>query len=43
MGSTISEKILAVQCGKKVVESGEFIEPKVDIALANDEIGRAHV
>jgi 3-isopropylmalate/(R)-2-methylmalate dehydratase large subunit len=36
MGSTISEKILAVHCGKKAVDPGEFIEPKVDIALAND-------
>ncbi|GHT45396.1 3-isopropylmalate dehydratase large subunit [Endomicrobiia bacterium] len=36
MGSTITEKILAAHCGKKVVEPGEFIEPKVDIALSND-------
>jgi 3-isopropylmalate/(R)-2-methylmalate dehydratase large subunit len=36
MGSSITEKILAAHCGKKVVEPGEFIEPKVDIALAND-------
>jgi len=36
MGSTITEKILAAHCGKKVVEPGEFIEPKIDIALAND-------
>lgn len=36
MGSTISEKILAAHCGKKAVEPGEFIEPKVDIGLAND-------
>jgi 3-isopropylmalate/(R)-2-methylmalate dehydratase large subunit len=37
MGSTITEKILAAHCDKKrVVEPGEFIEPKVDIALAND-------
>jgi 3-isopropylmalate/(R)-2-methylmalate dehydratase large subunit len=36
VGSTISEKILAAHCGKKAVEPGEFIEPKVDIALAND-------
>ncbi|MDR2645510.1 MAG: 3-isopropylmalate dehydratase large subunit [Endomicrobium sp.] len=36
MGSTISEKILAAHCGKKTVEPGEFIEPNVDIALAND-------
>ncbi|AKL97881.1 3-isopropylmalate dehydratase large subunit [Endomicrobium proavitum] len=36
MGSTITEKILAAHAGKKVVEAGEFIEPKVDIALSND-------
>ncbi|MDR3306309.1 MAG: 3-isopropylmalate dehydratase large subunit [Endomicrobium sp.] len=36
MGSAITEKILAAHCGKKVVEPGEFIEPKVDIALGND-------
>ncbi|MCL2334993.1 MAG: 3-isopropylmalate dehydratase large subunit [Endomicrobia bacterium] len=36
MGSTITEKILAAHCGKKGVEPGEFIEPKVDIVLAND-------
>ncbi|GHT60489.1 3-isopropylmalate dehydratase large subunit [Endomicrobiia bacterium] len=36
MGSTITEKILAAHCGKKIVEPGEFIEPKVDIALSND-------
>jgi homoaconitase/3-isopropylmalate dehydratase large subunit len=32
----LSEKILAAHCGEKAVEPGEFIEPKVDIALAND-------
>ncbi len=36
MGQTISEKILAAHCGKKSVKAGEFIEPKVDIALGND-------
>jgi 3-isopropylmalate/(R)-2-methylmalate dehydratase large subunit len=36
MGSTITEKILAAHCGKKIVEPGEFIEPKIDIALSND-------
>lgn len=36
MGLTITEKILANHCGKKFVEPGEFIEPKVDIALSND-------
>ena len=36
MGQTITEKILAAHCGKKTVVPGEFIEPKVDIALGND-------
>lgn len=36
MGQTISEKILAAHCGAKSVKAGEFIEPKVDIALGND-------
>ena len=36
MGSTITEKILASHCGKKVVKAGEFIEPKIDISLSND-------
>ncbi|MGE4384777.1 MAG: 3-isopropylmalate dehydratase large subunit [Endomicrobiaceae bacterium] len=36
MGLTITEKILASHCGKKFVEPGEFIEPKVDISLSND-------
>lgn len=36
MGSTITEKILAAHCGQKTVKPGEFIEPKVDIALGND-------
>ncbi|MCX5781245.1 MAG: aconitase family protein, partial [Elusimicrobia bacterium] len=36
MGQTISEKILAAHCGLKSVRAGEFIEPKVDIALGND-------
>ncbi|MDR1511556.1 MAG: 3-isopropylmalate dehydratase large subunit [Endomicrobium sp.] len=36
MGSTITEKILANHCGKKIVEAGEFIEPKIDIVLSND-------
>ncbi len=36
MGLTITEKILANHCGKKSVEPGEFIEPKIDIALSND-------
>lgn len=33
---TITEKILAAHCGKKDVSPGEFIEPKIDIALGND-------
>jgi 3-isopropylmalate/(R)-2-methylmalate dehydratase large subunit len=36
MGQTITEKILANHCGRKSVVPGEFIEPKVDIALGND-------
>lgn len=36
MGQTITEKILAAHCGKKVVIPGEFIEPKIDISLSND-------
>jgi len=36
MGMTISEKILAAHSGKKVVQPGELIEARVDIALAND-------
>jgi len=36
MGMTIGEKILAVHAGKDKVSPGEFIEAKVDIALAND-------
>jgi 3-isopropylmalate/(R)-2-methylmalate dehydratase large subunit len=35
-GQTITEKILAAHAGKKTVSTGEFIEPKVDVALAND-------
>ena len=36
MGYTISEKILAYHSGVKAVKAGEFIQPKVDIALGND-------
>ncbi|MDR2772104.1 MAG: 3-isopropylmalate dehydratase large subunit, partial [Elusimicrobiota bacterium] len=36
MGQTITEKILAAHCGQKEVSAGEFIEPNVDIVLAND-------
>ena len=32
MGSTITEKYLPL-IAEKVVEPGEFIEPKIDIAL----------
>ena len=33
---TITQKILAAHCGKEVVEPGELILAKVDIALGND-------
>ncbi len=36
MGQTITEKILAAHSGVKSVKPGEFIEPKVDLALGND-------
>ncbi len=36
MSMTITEKILAVHCGRDRVEPGEFIQAKVDIALGND-------
>ncbi|MDR3049196.1 MAG: 3-isopropylmalate dehydratase large subunit [Elusimicrobiota bacterium] len=36
MKQTITEKILADKSGKKFVEPGEFIEPKLDMILAND-------
>lgn len=36
MGQTITEKILAAHCGKKVVEPGELIIAKLDLVLAND-------
>jgi 3-isopropylmalate/(R)-2-methylmalate dehydratase large subunit len=36
MGMTITEKILAAHSGKTVVQPGELIEARVDIALAND-------
>jgi len=35
MGQTITEKILAAHCGKRSVKAGEFIEPKVDVALGD--------
>jgi len=36
MAMTITEKILAVHCGKKEVSPGELINAKVDLVLAND-------
>ncbi|MDD5771300.1 MAG: 3-isopropylmalate dehydratase large subunit, partial [Candidatus Omnitrophica bacterium] len=36
MGYTIAEKILLKHSGRKSIKPGEFIEAKVDIALAND-------
>ncbi|MBN1823159.1 MAG: 3-isopropylmalate dehydratase large subunit [Endomicrobiales bacterium] len=36
MGNTITEKILAAHCGRDKVKAGEFVEPKVDVALGND-------
>jgi 3-isopropylmalate/(R)-2-methylmalate dehydratase large subunit len=36
MGMTITEKILAAHSGKTVVQPGELVEARVDIALAND-------
>ena len=36
MKQTITEKILAAHYGVKAVEPGQFIEPKVDMVLAND-------
>lgn len=36
MGMTITEKILAAHAGKDYVESGEIIEAKLDLCLAND-------
>ena len=36
MGSTITEKILALAAGRDVVQAGEIIEAQVDLALAND-------
>jgi len=36
MGMTITEKILAGHAGKAFVESGEIIDARVDIVLAND-------
>ena len=36
MGYTITEKILLAHSGKKVIEPGEFIDAKIDLALGND-------
>lgn len=36
MPQTITQKILAVHCGKKEVNAGEFIEANADIVLGND-------
>ncbi|MGB6065691.1 MAG: 3-isopropylmalate dehydratase large subunit [Desulfomonilaceae bacterium] len=36
MGMTMTEKILAAHSGKEVVQPGELIQARVDIALAND-------
>ena len=36
MSQTISEKILAVHCGKKEVHPGELINCKLDLVLGND-------
>lgn len=33
---TITEKILAAHCNRKKVSPGEFVQPRVDIALGND-------
>ena len=36
MSMTITEKILAAHAGKPVVEPGEFITVRVDMAMGND-------
>ncbi|MDR2709665.1 MAG: 3-isopropylmalate dehydratase large subunit [Elusimicrobiota bacterium] len=36
MGQTITEKIFASASRKKDIKAGEFVEAKIDIALAND-------
>lgn len=36
MGMTITEKIIAAHSDKKVVEAGELVTVKVDLAIAND-------
>jgi 3-isopropylmalate/(R)-2-methylmalate dehydratase large subunit len=37
--ATIAEKILAAHCGREDVAPGEFINPTVDVVLANDITG----
>jgi 3-isopropylmalate/(R)-2-methylmalate dehydratase large subunit len=39
MDMTITERILARHCGKDQVKPGEFINARVDVALANDITG----
>ena len=39
MGMTITEKIFALHSNRKCVKSGDLIEAKIDIALANDITG----
>ena len=36
MGMTVTEKIIAVHCGKDAVSAGEFVYADVDVALGND-------
>ena len=36
MGMTITEKILARACGRDEVRAGEFVDARLDLALAND-------
>jgi 3-isopropylmalate/(R)-2-methylmalate dehydratase large subunit len=36
MALTVTEKIIAAHCGRKEVTSGEIVEAKVDLVLAND-------
>ena len=39
MGMTITEKIFARHCAKETVASGDLLEARIDIALANDITG----
>lgn len=36
MAQTVTQKIIAQHCNKKEVKVGEFVEARVDLALAND-------